>query len=254
MARRDGATDGVRSVGRAIDIVFACAHARQGLSVQALQEITKLPRATLYRLLGTLEDKGMIYSYGDPKIVQLGHRVGELVQTGRETSAIIELAREPLGEAWRAIQETVALFIPVSPTHRLCVAELKSPRAVSFSRGTGYLELLHRGASGKVILAFSERYGPPKSLREIVGHELHAPLLKNLLEIRRQGYAITYAELTTGTVAVAAPVLTQDQVAVASISAFASQLHMRGATLERCVESVRLAAQSLTDKFQSAQV
>jgi len=33
----------------------------------------------------------------------------------------------------------------------MCAVELKSPQPISFSRGTGYTEPMHRGASGKVI-------------------------------------------------------------------------------------------------------
>lgn len=248
-APQGSASDSVRSVERAIDILFACADGGRSLDVPELQRATQLPRPTLYRLLGALEAKGMIYSFGEPKRFQLGQRVGLLAQAWKNSPAILELSREALGELWRTVQETVSLMVPVSATHRMCVAELKSPHALSFSRGTGYLEPLHRGASGKALLAFMQRYGLPRNLAEIAGADQVESLSRSLLEVKRRGHSVTYSEISLGTVAVAAPVLGPDGVAVASVCTFAPELHMNGASLERCIQAVTVAARSISLKL-----
>jgi len=248
MAPAGGATDSVRAVERAIDILTACAEGGRSLGIPDLQHATGLARPTLYRLLNALEAKGMVYSFGEPRRFQLGHRVGLLTQAWHNSPAILESSREALGELWRTVQETVSLMVPVSATHRMCVAELKSPHALAFSRGTGYLEPLHRGASGKVLLAFSQRYGLPRNLADLAGQQNVDALSRTLLEIRRRGHSITYSEISVGTIAVAAPVLGADGLAVASVCAFAPELHMNGATLDRCVQAVRTAAQAISLK------
>ncbi|MDQ8030430.1 MAG: IclR family transcriptional regulator C-terminal domain-containing protein [Bordetella sp.] len=73
-------------------------------------------------------------------------------------------------------------------------------------------------------------------------------LSRTLLEFRRRGHSITYSEISVGTIAVAAPVLGSDGLAVASVCAFAPELHMHGATLDRCVQAVRTAAQAISLK------
>lgn len=52
----------VRSVERAIDVLFSFTQQEPVLDIPALQQRTGLSRPTLYRLLRTLESRGLIYS------------------------------------------------------------------------------------------------------------------------------------------------------------------------------------------------
>ena len=58
----------VRSVERAIDVLFSFTQQEPVLDIPALQQRTGLSRPTLYRLLRTLESRGLIYSFGNPLI------------------------------------------------------------------------------------------------------------------------------------------------------------------------------------------
>src|SRR5687767_886490 len=73
----DGAVpgDGVRAVERAVDVLFSFTR-EPVLDMAALQASTGLSRPTLYRLLHTLEGKGLVYSFGTPRRFQLGFRFG----------------------------------------------------------------------------------------------------------------------------------------------------------------------------------
>ena len=71
----------VRSVERAIEVLFSFTQQEPVLDIPALQQRTGLSRPTLYRLLRTLETRGLIYSFGNPLRFQLGARTGLLAST-----------------------------------------------------------------------------------------------------------------------------------------------------------------------------
>lgn len=127
-------SESVRSVERAVDVLFSFNQDQPVLDLPALQERTGLSRPTLYRLLRTLEAKGLIYSFGSPLRFQLGPRFGLLAQSWTPAPALVALATGPLERLWQETQETVGLMMPISPTHRMCVFEHKSPQPLSQPR------------------------------------------------------------------------------------------------------------------------
>lgn len=231
----------VRAVERAADILLSFSEQQPVQDVPSLQQATGLSRPTLYRLLRSLETKGLVYSFGQPRRFQLGHRMGALLSTWEQHPPLAALARAPLEDLWRHTQETVAMMVPVSATDRRCVLELKSPQAISFSRGTGYTEPLHRGASGKVLLAYlpaarqlDAMAALPRKAREALQQELAT--------IRRQGWWVTHAELIPGSVALAAPVLNPGGEVLASVCVFGLQLRMPPRVLNATRRALQAAA------------
>ena len=81
----------VRSVERAIDVLFSFTQQEPVLDIPALQQRTGLSRPTLYRLLGTLESSGLIYSFGNPRRFQLGARTGLLASTWTPAPPLVTL-------------------------------------------------------------------------------------------------------------------------------------------------------------------
>ncbi len=220
----------VRSVERAIDVLFSFTQQEPVLDIPALQQRTGLSRPTLYRLLRTLESRGLIYSFGNPLRFQLGARIGLLASTWTPAPPLVTLAAGPLEQLWRSTQETVALMMPVSASHRMCVFERKSPQALSFSRGVGYTEPLHNGAGGKVILAHLTPDQRRQSLSQLSRHARDL-IARDLQTVLQDGVLVTHAEVMAGTVAVASPVLTKSGQPVAAVCVFGAEMRLRGAAL-----------------------
>ena len=234
-------SESVRSAERAVDVLFSFNQDQPVLDLPALQERTGLSRPTLYRLLRTLEAKGLIYSFGSPLRFQLGPRFGLLAQSWTPAPALVALATGPLERLWQETQETVGLMMPISPTHRMCVFEHKSPQPLSLSRGMGYSEPLYRGASGKVLLAHMqpEQRRAALALASRRDREL---ALKVIAAVLADGVLVTHSELIAGSVAVATPVIARTGEAVAAVCIFGSGLRLRGPLLRECQrEAIRTA-------------
>ncbi len=245
---KDSREQSVRAVERALDVLFTFSEGEAIQDIGSLQRRTGLSRPTLYRLLHTLEGKGLIFSSGNPRQFQLGYRFGTLLHTWSQSPVIASIARERLEQLWHETQETVALMVPVSLTHRMCVLELKSPQAISFSRGTGYTEVLTRGASGKVLLAYMTPERRDKVLATL-DRKQREHLMQELGQIRERRLWVTYGDIIPGTVALASPVLTKDQEAVASVCVFGTELRMRDKTLDRSSRAVRQAAADIEQQL-----
>jgi IclR family transcriptional regulator, acetate operon repressor len=132
---------------------------------------------------------------------------------------------------WQQTQETVSLFIR-QQQHRLCVAEMQSPQALSFKRGVGFREKISLGASGQVILAFDETVAD-------------TPIFK---AIRKRGYAVSNSALIEGATAIAAPVFDKNWVVYGSIAVFGPTLRLTSAQVNtvaaltvRCAENLSSA-------------
>lgn len=218
-AGQDKASEGVRAVERALDVLAAFSAGENDLLVADLLKRVGLTRPTLYRLLHTLEKKGFVVSHGEPQRYRLGPAVARLAHVWSTTLDLAAVARPVMLEAWSYTSETVALFVPRGEM-RLCVAEMQSPQPISFRRGVGYSEKLVRGASGRAILAFT-----PLATGQLeayaAGTSTDMDWLREQLKLTQQrGYAMGHNELIQGAYAVAAPFFNGDGQVAGSIGVF----------------------------------
>ena len=198
------ASDSVRAVDRALDILLAFKGIDGTLAAADLLKRVDLSRPTLYRLLHTLEQKGFVVSSGDPQRFRLGPSVAQLAHSWSTSLKLSEVAEPAMRRVWEASGETVALFIPEG-LMRLCVAELPSQQALSFKRGVGYRERLVLGASGRAILAQIESTIDLKTYAAGLDVDIEK-CREELTKVRARGYATSRDELLQGAVAIAVPI------------------------------------------------
>lgn len=236
----------VRAVERAADILgyLSCAEAPSG--VVEMERALGLSRPTLYRLLHTLEGKGLVRSVGDPQRFVLGFRVVELARSWLGRADLPTLAGPVLEGLWRETRETVALLlIGEDARTRVCVFERPSPEALVFTRGAGWVEGLAVGASGKAILAFMDAEARALVL-DPLRPDARSKLKADLAEVRRLGYGASVAEIIHGAASLAAPVFDQTGSVRGAVSLFGPQTRVVGAHRERCVARLLRAARDLS--------
>lgn len=197
------AQDGVRAVGRALDILLAFRPGEE-LTVADLGKRVNLSRPTLYRLLKTLEVNRFLASSGDPQRFRFGSAVGQIAHIWASISMVDRVALPFMQDLWELTHETVALFVPEGP-YRRCIAELPSPQALTFKRSPGYRERLVLGASGRAILAHLQlKPGDLEWYASGVSINLET-LAAELERDHSRGFAIAKEELAKGAIAIAAP-------------------------------------------------
>ena len=239
------ASEGVRAVERALDVLAAFGPAHHDLLVADLVKIVGLSRPTLYRLLNTLEMKGFVTSTGEPQRFRLGPSVAKLAHVWSATLDISSLARPVMTEAWTFTTETVALFVARGDM-RLCVAEMPSPQPISFRRGVGYTEKLVRGASGRAILAYTPlQAGQLEAFAAGTNSDL-AWLRDQLALTLERGYAMGHNELIQGAYAVAAPFFDSTGTVAGSLGVFGPDIRLTETRVNEFGQFLRGMADRLT--------
>ncbi len=243
--------DAGSSVEKALDVLFHLSAAGPS-GVTAIGRALGLPKSTTHRLLAALGRRGMVES--DARGL---YRPGiALVALG-----LGALEREPVVAASRAVLEDEAresgetLFLAGARGRRLVVLDQVE--------GTGFLRAaprvgseipVHATAVGKVHLAFDpesvalpanrlERFTPRTRVRR-------SDLERDLVRVRRRGWAENREEWIAGLVVVAAPVHREDGLA-AAVALAAPAVRLPAARRGGLVERVCAAARRIETRLRA---
>ncbi len=236
----------IRAVERAVDVLDALAAERGALSVTDLERMLGLSRPTLYRLLRTLESKGLVRSFGTPLRYALGPRVVALGGAWLAGDDLVSAAQSHIARLWRETDETVALFVRASPVEKLCVQELTSRQALVFTRGAGFSEPMTAGASGKVMLAHMPTDDIEPVLAAVADDGERAALMTELGGIRRRGHCVSIGSIIAGAISIAAPVFDAGGRVTASICLFGPEVRLDEETRERIARRVMETAATVS--------
>nr|WP_240330372.1 IclR family transcriptional regulator [Streptomyces sp. CB09001] len=217
-----GAAGAVQSVDRAVSVLEILArHGEAG--VTEIADELEVHKSTAFRLLGVLENRGLVAQEKERGKYYLGAGVLRLAGAAAVRLDIsqegVPLCRELADE----LGETANIAV-LDDDAAVNVMQARGIASVTAQNWLGRRTPLHATASGKVLLAHL-----PPTLREgLLARPLHrftehtvtgAAVLRGELEtVTGQGYAITQEELEIGLAAVAAPVRSHDGKVIASIS------------------------------------
>jgi DNA-binding IclR family transcriptional regulator len=230
-ARRPPSTGRIQSVDRAIDLLLAVATATPTTAnAPALARACGLNRATAWRLLKTLQARGLVvvdeatggYSIG-LTAVELGNAAGP--------DALIAAARPVLEDTCRATGETASLAVP--GVGGLTYVDEVTPIAVLTASWLGRSVPLHATSTGKALLAFL----PVEQVRRVLGGALPSftpttitdpeALAVELAATRARGYGTCAGELESSLFGVSAPVLDRGGRPLAVLSIWGPQDRVR---------------------------
>ncbi|MEW6424318.1 MAG: IclR family transcriptional regulator [Bacillota bacterium] len=201
----------VRSVERTCDILFAFISPKPTLSLAEISETVKLPKTTTYRILRTLEAKGLVQQNEKTHEYSLGFKIFQLGSIVINQMDLRKVALPYMKDIAAKTGEAVSLNI-VQEQSRVCIERIESQGIIRYYLPIGARSPLYKGATGKVLMAFL----PEDEIEEIIKTQiLYNPkagnikvdlLRKELADIRVKGYAYTVDELGVGISTVAAPI------------------------------------------------
>ncbi len=209
----------VQSVERAFEILDAVATRPAG--VTAIAGRVQLPKSTVARLLGTLEELGAVERV-DGAHWQIGPGVSALAAVATPERSLAALARPHLLELVHDLGEAAGLALPDGHTVHY-VDQVESDNPVQVRDWTGSRAPLHTAPSGLVLLAewpeeaiagYLERDLERLTPRTVTDPE---ELRARLALVREQGYAWGLEEFAEGINSVAAPVRDEQGHAIAAV-------------------------------------
>lgn len=249
-----GSTATIQSVARAVAILRAFTEAEPELGVSELSRRLALSKSTVTRILKTLEREGLVSQNPATSKYRLGLGLISLAGVALGRLDVRGAAQPHLNALVEASGETVNVTV-LDGDECVNVERLASPKPIRYVGWIGRRTPTHCTAAGKVLLA----YLPPAKRRAGLRLPLQrytdktvvdaACLDASLLDVRRQGYAITHEEFEVDSSTVAAPVFAHDGAAVAAIT-------VTGPTYRMSQESINafLALLLQTAQTVSAQI
>jgi len=182
------------------------------LRLQDISDMLDINKSTIYRFLKMLEKNGFVYRDPESKKFRLGlylMKLGFLVQ---ENLDIVYIAKKHLQELWDLTGETVhvATFIRDQATY---IYKIDSKYPVRMQSKIGATIALYNTGIGKVILAFQDENTIKTILKDLKMVQMTKNtitdkdrLLKELEEIRKNGYALDRCEHENNLNCIAAPI------------------------------------------------
>ena len=166
---------------------------------------------------------------------------------------LIKIAAPALEMVGSKVNETTQLRIVESST-ALCVAKFEPSRDLRVHATIGRRRPLHAGSS-KVLLAFL----PLPTQLALIPDKLNAftdrtiinrdQLLRELGNIRQNGYCVSHGEVGDHLVAVSVPVLTRSGALLAAINIVAPAFRTKSADIKRYISILKEASAQLTSEL-----
>lgn len=246
----------VGAIDRALDILDFLYTNGGKAKIHEISTALGMYQSTVHRALTTLKSRGYVYqdiidaSYG---IGQRFFLLGTMFQEKNLLANIIRPRTLFLAEKYG---ECVHVSIPdtqekSTPKHVTILQENASTSVLSIMPTVGIPAPSHCSASGKCILAFSQK----NYLERFIGCNLkqftHSTitdwpsLLEELDSIRKTGYGLDCGELELGLMCIAVPILNEHNTAIGAISLVGPDVRLKLLDVEAVVKDLRKTVNDL---------
>lgn len=221
---------GVAAVDRALRIVAALEAEPMPRTLSELSRATDMHKSTILRLLESLQDAGYVVKVEGAKYA-LGPTVMRLGMAYERTNPLRHQILPVMRRLVERGTESPSFHIRQSPLERLCLFRLDSNHPTLDRVHAGDRLPLHRGAAGKVLLAFG-----------------HAPAEGEAMErIRRECFAVSLGERDPSCAGVAAPVFSGQSLLLGALSLSGPRERFRPIEVEAMREPLIEAARELSE-------
>ena len=243
---------GIRAVERAADVLGALAESDHPQTLSAIAARAGLSVPTTFRLLRTLQDRGLVMPYSESGKYALGFRLLELAHALTRQLDIIAIARPYLAAVRDQVNETTGLIVRTGDSwaHAAHVEALHSVRRVL---DIGETSPLYAGCAGKVFLAASSDDEIDEYLRRtpLVPLSPTTPtdprvLREQIASVRAQGFAESMNERGAGGAGIAAPIRSHDGRVIAALEISGPADRYTAETRAAWIEAATLAASRIS--------
>ncbi len=215
-----------QSVIKALKLLTLFIEERHELSLQDIYKMTRIPKATAYRLLSSLEEEGFLRKIKNSEHdirYRLGLRLLELGNLVKEDLELRKVAFNHMKALCKEINEVVHLSI-CEDEEAIYIEKVESNQTIRLYTRVGKRLPLYVGSGPKLLLA----YLPGHRQKEIIsGMEFEGftpntitnekQLYEELEKIQKQGFAISYGEQDIDTVGLSFPLRDYSGIVVGAL-------------------------------------
>lgn len=245
-----GNPDFVLSLARGLRVIESFEGHPEGRTTIEISQSTGLSRASIRRILLTLELLG--YVERSRQVFRLKTQVLRLAFSYLSSSSVVEAARPVLERITERVHESSSMSM-LDGTDIVYVARSAASRVLAAGLSVGSHLPAYCTSMGRVLLAalpdaeldsYLHRLKPRAYTSKTM---ISIPQLKKaILAVRKQGYAIVDEELEAGLRSIAVPVLTRNKRVVAAINVGTHVSRVdRNDLIHRCLPALQEGARTL---------
>jgi IclR family transcriptional regulator, acetate operon repressor len=242
----------VQSVHRAISIMQVLALGGAAGVTEIATELG-VHKSTVFRLLATLEARGLVEQHTDRGRYRLGYGVVQLAAGATKMDDLSLLSRPVCRQLAETVQETVNVAVHDGRAV-ISIAQVIGSPAITTVNWVGQRAPMHATAAGKVFMAHMDREQLDALLAD--GLEAYTPhtlvdpsaLTRDLALVRERGYASTRDEQEIGLAAIGAPIRTLDGHVIAAVTATGPTFRINEETLPALAAHVLAAAAEISER------
>jgi DNA-binding IclR family transcriptional regulator len=210
-------SNGINAADKALQILVAFDNEVSTLTVRLVAERLGVHKSTASRLTSTLVERGFLTR--KKRTLRLGPELSRLGLLALNSNSLVGIARRPMEWLADKTGETVHLAI-LEDNEVLNIAHVNSSAIVATSNFLGRRTKLHSSASGKTLLAFSDKAEILEPLEKVTDRTITDVriLQSEVKQVKIRGWAVNLCELEKGLHTVAVPIFDQTQRCVAALS------------------------------------
>jgi DNA-binding IclR family transcriptional regulator len=246
---------GVRVLHKTLDILEIIKSRESGFKLADLTRSVELPKATVYRILATLEGRGYLDRATDGSY-RMAKKMFDLQRSESIEQILSRVSQPVMQRIVDCTKETVNLGI-LDGGEVVVINTVESPQAVRMSSKIGNRRHLHSTALGKIFLAGLPekeflRLIRMKGLPRLTPNTLvnKAEVIAEIERVHKQGYALDNQENEMEGRCIGAPVLGPDERVVAAMSISGPVFRMDLARARSLVKDLKSACAEISEAIR----
>ena len=247
------------TVGKALDLLDEVASIGRPVRFAEILAQSRLPKATLHRLLRSLTNQGMLAYDADDHRYRPGLRLVRLAHSAWAQSSIASVAR-PVLDRLSCETDTTVHLAKLDGGQVLYLDKRIAARPLDMFSQAGKIGPAYCTGIGKAMLAFLDA----AALDHVIRRQSFYGFMPNtitsagaltaeLAEVRRSGIAFDRSEHERDIICVAAPILTQAGRVLGALSITSSPLRHSLEDLATFAPRLRAAAAEITENVEAWQ-
>jgi IclR family acetate operon transcriptional repressor len=248
---RDKPRNAIGSLQKGVDLLFLFVESPT-LGVREIAERLDVPVSTAYRFVRTFRHKGLLEQDPVTRKYQLGLRLLSLEAPILRPLDVRRIGLPHMEVLAQHCQETVQLTLRRG-FQGVIIEVVESPEPLRVAPARGQSVPLHSGALAKAILAFLpkpeiDRYLASGPLQRFTPDTITDPthLDRELVRIRKRGYAVSRQEVVLGAGGVAAPIFDSTGQVIAGIGVSAPLQRLTAAKIVETAPEILRHAEKMS--------
>ena len=245
------------TVHKTIQLLHAFTNEEKKLSLTELHKKTGIGKSSLQRLLSTLVHERFLIKDEGTKLYSLGMELFFLGNLVEKSDAFLSVAAPVMERLNQTTKENISVSM-IEQNERKCIHNLASHHELSALAYVGHTAPLYAGASAKVLLSFQndqfiQHYLEETEFKRITDSTIISAedLKKDIIKIRKMGYAISYGERVKGAISISVPIKNRFKEVFAVMTITFPNVREEEYDMENLTRMLLEAAAEIEEKLQT---